>query len=51
MKVGQIRLNFFLILKENGCEAICKRLQQLAIAIDDILSVNENCLLPAVKLE
>lgn len=38
---ANIGLNFFLILKENGCEAICKRLQQLAIAIDDILSVNE----------
>jgi len=36
-----IKLNLFLILKENSFEETSKRLQQLISAIDDILKVNE----------
>lgn len=39
---ANVGLNLFLILKENGCEDISKRLQQLISAIDNIISVNEN---------
>ena len=38
---ANIGLNLFLILKENGCEDISKRLQQLISDIDNILSINE----------
>lgn len=38
---ASIGLNLFLILKQDGFENIRKRLQQLNVAIDDILSVNE----------
>lgn len=38
---ANVGLNLFLILKDNSCEDISKRLQQLISAIDNILSVNE----------
>lgn len=38
---ANVGLNLFLFLKENSCEDISERLQQLNSAIDIILSVNE----------
>lgn len=36
-----IGLNLFLILKENGCEDISNRLQQLSLSIDNIINIIE----------